>query len=398
MRIAKPKDGEPIRLVTAADGTPQLGKDGQPRYRAVVDIGTTAAGKRRQRTTTHPTLSAARDWVTKTRADVNSGTFIAPEGTTFDLLASEWLNSKSGVREVTRRGYVDILKAPRKLIGAKRVQNITRRDIDALMATLAKEGGRLGRPLSYRSLQYTLTTMRAVFRFGVPHLITTNPAAGVEIPRTAARRATVTPWEPAELVKFRSVADEDDLAGAWRLSLSGLRRSEVLGMKWESVDFDTGTVRVERGRVRVDGSNTATDDTKSKASERTVPVEALHPGTVALLKSLKAQQAADRLAAGSAYTDSGYVVVDSLGQPTSPEALTRAFGAVCREAGVPRVHLHWLRHTLATILHRSGTAAADAAAMLGHSTAVHLTYYVTATRPGVDRAAERFAAALAAGQ
>lgn len=165
-----------------------------------------------------------------------------------------------------------------------------------------------------------------------------------------------------------------------------------------TVDLDAGTVRVERGRVRVDGSRTLTDDTKSAASERTVPVEALHPGTVALLRTLKARQAADRLAAGSAYKDTGYVVVDALGQPLAPESFTAAFTALCRKAGVPVVRLHWLRHTLATILHRSGTEAADAAAMLGHATAVHLTYYVTATQPGVDRAAERFAAALAAAQ
>ena len=60
--------------------------------------------------------------------------------------------------------------------------------------------------------------------------------------------------------------------------------------------------------------------------------------------------------------------------------------------GVPVVRMHWLRHTLATILHRAGVEAADAAMVLGHSTQVHLTHYVTPTQRGVDRAAAAFAA------
>lgn len=66
-----------------------------------------------------------------------------------------------------------------------------------------------------------------------------------------------------------------------------------------------------------------------------------------------------------------------------------------RVGGVPVVRLHWLRHTLATIMHRAGIEAADAAAVLGYSTAVHLTYYVTSSQTGVNRAAAAFAEALA---
>ena len=70
----------------------------------------------------------------------------------------------------------------------------------------------------------------------------------------------------------------------------------VLGLRWASVDLSAGLVRVEAGRVALDGHRTATDDPKSAASWRTVPVEAMHSGTVALLRSLSARQAADRLA------------------------------------------------------------------------------------------------------
>lgn len=128
-------------------------------------------------------------------------------------------------------------------------------------------------------------------------------------------------WEPSDLLTFRAEADADDWAAGWRLTLSGLRRSEVLGLHWSAVDLDAGMVTVEAGRVALDGERTVTDDPKSAASWRTVPVESMHTGTVALLKTLKARQAADRLAAGSAYEDSGYVLVDALGRPVRRSVL-----------------------------------------------------------------------------
>lgn len=395
MRIARPRRGEPIRLVTGEDGRPFLGPDGQPRYRAVVDVGTTAKGTRRQMTTTHRSLSDARDWLARTRSQVKAGQFVTPERTTFNALADDWLASKASVRPVTVLGYQTVLKPVRERLGTRRVQSITRADLDALMAELARSGPK-GRPLSRRSLAYTLTTTRAVLRHGIPGLITVDPSARVEVPREAARRSPVTPWEPAELLTFRQAADAHEWAGVWRVALSGLRRSEVLGLRWDCVDLEAGTVRVERGRVRLDASHTTTDDPKTSASRRVVPVEALHPGSAALLRTLKARQAADRLAAGRAYADSGYVLVDALGEPVAPGRFTAEFARLCREAGVPVVRLHWLRHTLAGIMHRSGVEAADAASLLGHSTHVHLTHYVEPSRAGQARAAEAFAAALAA--
>jgi integrase len=92
-------------------------------------------------------------------------------------------------------------------------------------------------------------------------------------------------WESAQLIKFRAVADADEWAAAWRLTLCGLRRSEVLGMRWEAIDLERGEAVVQAGRVLLNGKRTATDDPKSTASHRTVSVEEMHPGTVALLRT-----------------------------------------------------------------------------------------------------------------
>jgi integrase len=103
------------------------------------------------------------------------------------------------------------------------------------------------------------------------------------------------PSGPWELIKFREVADADDWAPAWRLTLCDLRRSEVLGLRWDAVDLGSGEIVIEAGRVLLDGHRTATEDPKSSASHRTVSVEEIQPGTVALLRSLRANHHAERL-------------------------------------------------------------------------------------------------------
>lgn len=105
-------------------------------------------------------------------------------------------------------------------------------------------------------------------------------------------------------------------------------------------------------------------------------MEVIHPGTVALLKSLKVRQAADKLKAGEVYTDSGFVVVDALGVPVRPGWYSDHFRRLCVAAGVPSIRLHSVRHSLAFWLHALGVSPADAAALLGHTVEVHLSTYL----------------------
>jgi integrase len=389
MRVSRPRDGEPIRVVETRAGW---------RYRAVVDVGTGPDGRRKQETKTEGTLKAAREWITATRAAVAQGTYTTRDAVTFDGLCSRWLDSRRDVREVTRLGYIQVLKPVRARLGKRRAQDLRRADMESLVAWLQTEGGQRGKGLSHRSIVFTLGAVRQVLAHGVAEgLLPANVAVGVKAPRKQrgdARAAQV--WEPPDLLRFREAADRDEWAAGWRLTLSGLRRSEVLGMRWQSVNLDAGTITVEAGRVALDGKRTATEDPKSEASWRTVPAESMHPGTVALLRSLSAQQAADRLAAGPAYDDSGYVLVDALGQPIRPEAYSDRFGDLCRDAGVPVVWLHSVRHTLALMMHRAGQAPADAASLLGHSVAVHLTTYVPRTERGAKTAAQALGEVLAA--
>jgi integrase len=370
----------------------------------VIDTAPKGAPKRRQVSRNFRTLQEAREFVTETRQRVSSGRYTAPSRVTFRTLAEDWLKSRRDIREVTRSGYADALGNPLDFFGDHLAQSLTRADVEDLMEHLETVGGKRGKPLSQRSQVYALQSVKAVFAYGVSvGVLASNPANDVRPRRRRKDDAhEVSVWEPAQLVRFVAQVDthkDEWTRAAFRLSACGLRRSEVLGLAWSAVDLDTGTIRVEASRVKVGrGADTARDSTKSAASTRTVDVEAMWPGTVAALRALKARQATDRLALGTAWADTGLVVVDGAGEPIQPDAYSRRWLALRAEAGLPRIRLHELRHSISTTLHRNGVAPADAAGLLGHEVATHMSFYVQSTKTGADEVARTLGNVLRAAQ
>ncbi|MCM3576940.1 site-specific integrase [Micrococcus luteus] len=390
-----PEWGEPIARVETAQGV---------RWTARVSVTPPGARQRRQSRRTFSTLTEAREWVVEVREGVRSqGTYAAPARLTVADLGELWRKRSHTVREVTMEHYDEMLKYVNhetKGVGHIPADELTLPHVDAWVQMLARCGGRVsakypeGRPLGQRTVRGALKTLRMVLDYGVrSELIGRNVATGVEVPKTASPSAAAAHWAPAELIAFRTASDHDSLAAAWRLTLSGLTRADVMGLRWEDVDLEAGTVTVSQGRVQSisRGGETYVDDPKSAQRARTVHVEDMHPGTVELLRALKARQARHQLKAGAAWHASGYVVVDELGRPVRPEWYSDRFRALCRKAGVPTIRLHAVRHSMAFLLHAQGATPADAAALLGHTTEVHLASYLPASgNDGVARAGQKF--------
>lgn len=359
------------------------------------------AAKRQQVRRNFHTLAEARAYVDRTRSEVREGRFTASDATTLAELAEQWLSSRRDIRAVSIEGYRQVLRPLLRDYGDRRVQSITRAEVESWVESWRVSGGVRGRGISHRSVVYTLGTLRQVLALGVAQGVLPralgNPAEGVKPPRKRAEdRSEVVVWSVAELARFLRVADTDEWAAAWRLTGCGLRRSEVLGLTWSAVDWESGSVEVRQGRVKTGRAKiTATDDPKSAASRRIVPVEAIHPGTVAALRALRSTQAEQRLASGGGW-DSGLVVVDAAGQGVHPDAYGERFRELCRAAGVPVIRLHAVRHTLATALHDAGEPPAAVARLLGHTVGTHLQFYVRSTDDSANRAAMRFGAVLAA--
>lgn len=383
-RISTPREGEPIRLVSTATG---------PRYRVVLDVAPRGA-PRRQVTRTVDTLSEARAFVTATRASLAAGTFAAPSRETLDALCARWLDTWRNVRPVTVQGYRDVLRPVLRRLGSREVQTLTVADVEALTEWLAREGGQRGQGLSPRTVRGALVALSQALDMAMREdTVTRNVARLVKRPRKAR---TVDPqrWTPAQVAAFRATADGDPLAAAWRLTLCGLRRSEVLGLRWCDVDLSAGVVRVVQGRVAVTPTVTHIDGPKND-KPREVPVEALHAGTVDALRALRAVQVSHPLL-GLSYVDRGLLVTDEAGRPMRPEAYSDRFRRLCVEAGVPVIRLHAVRHSLADRLAALNVPPVDAAALLGHTTEVYYAVYARATPAGVTEAAQVLGRALAA--
>lgn len=391
----QPKKGEHIKMITS--------KSGEIGYEVYMEIKDKPIRRRFSPRTTRlhsPTenLKAARLFVAQTELAAQTGQFVASSGTTLAELADAYFLTRRDLREVTVQGYRQALAGVLAVHGTERVQTITEPEVQRWVDAWKTTGGVRGRGLAHRSIVLSLQALSLVLGYGVKtKVLSVNPAQGVKAPRkTAADRKVKIIWTPAQMRQFLDVSDQDEYASGWRLVCSGLRRSEVLGVRWQDVDLETGIVSIRQGRVKTGVKKAVvTDDPKSAASKRDVEVEAIHPGTMMMFRALKTRQAADRLALGGWETD--LVVVNEAGEPIHPDTFGTRFRALCKKAGVPVISMHNTRHTIASLLHGDGVAPATAAELLGHEVGTHLTYYVKPIEGAKSAAAARLGGLLAAG-
>jgi integrase len=395
-----PTAAEPIRRVET--------KPGRVVFRARLDSTRAEPGRPRQQVSgSFDTLTEARLWVAEVRTAVaTSGLYGAAAraaAETVEHLCERWVTTRVDVRRVTREGYAQWLRpVMRHPIAKLPMVEVTISDVQAFVAWLSREGmkprrGReTGTPLSTNSVRSVRVALQQAFDLALAEgTVSRNVVKLAKWPKVrTVRGVDLEHWQPAQLIRFREHADLDRLAGAWRLTLSGMTRADVMGLRWSDLDLDDGVASVSVGRVALENGGTEQNDPKSAQRVRAVPFEAIHPGTIVLLKRMKAQQAANRLLAGVAWRDSGLVVVDEVGDPLSPQVYSDRFRRLCATAGVPTIKLHNVRHSIAFWLHQLGVAPADAAALLGHSVEVHLSTYLPHSGAAGIRAAAR---ALGAG-
>lgn len=201
-------------------------------------------------------------------------------------------------------------------------------------------------------------------------LVARNVARLVERPKIVSREMAT--WSPEEADRFRRHVEIDRLYPLWLLTLCGLRRSEVLGLRWDAVDFDAGKVSVVSGRVIVPGQGTVEGDPKSARSRRVLPMP---PDVIAALRSFRAAQAAERLVIGGRWPDTGLVAVNADGTPIRPETYSAEFTRQAKAAEVPVIRLHDVRHTAATMMLDSGNTVSATAKWLGHDPGMTLRVY-----------------------
>lgn len=321
--------------------------DGSKRYRFTVETGRDpVTGKRTQRRYTFTRMKDAKREQARLTSAVHDGTFVDRSRETVDEMLDRYLRSACFERaDNTRVSYANALQPVRERLGRRKLQSLTRADIedlrDWMLAEGRRRGGKSGGPLGPAVGAAHARQAQGRAGDGVRGRPPGREPGPVRADAQSQPRREAATWSEAELRRFLAAADADRLAAAWRLTLYGLRRGEVCGLRWEDVDLDRRTVRIGRARVLVDG-RPIVKAPKSERGYRTLPLDDV---LAAALEALQARQMEDMDAAGPAYVNSGYVVADELGarrrrngSPTSSTSSPRprtCRGSACTTAGTP---------------------------------------------------------------
>ena len=192
-----------------------------------------------------------------------------------------------------------------------------------------------------------------------------NPATQAVVPRSRRReRQPHAIWNVEELGRWLVVALDDRYGGMWLLAAtSGMRRSELAGVRREMLDLANSQLRVEDTRVVVNGQ-ARNSDVKSSAGRRNISLDSFTcQELVKLLKRLDDE----REAFGPDYPSHGLVMVNEAGRPLHPDSITARFNRLVDQAGVKRIRLHDVRHTYATLALDMGVDPKTLSDRIGHA-------------------------------
>ena len=214
----------------------------------------------------------------------------------------------------------------------------------------------------------TLNYIHSVLKSALEHAVLED-----EIPRNVARNIkTGTPrprrFEPlttSEARQLLATAQGHRLHALFDLALrTGLRKGELLGLRWEDLDLDSGTAVIRRTLQRTRTGGLTTLPTKTRASDRRIalPAECLRT-----LEHHRRQQHHERETAAGNWSESNYVFTTPHGKPIEPSNLTRAFNTQLHNAGLRRIRFHDIRHTTATLLLEQGVELVVIKELLGHA-------------------------------
>ncbi|MGH3023455.1 MAG: tyrosine-type recombinase/integrase [Gaiellaceae bacterium] len=329
----------------------------QPTYQA--SVWSAPESKRIRKT--FLTLAEARAWRSETQTGVRRGTLRAPAHTTVHDAAGELVAGMKSGRVRTRSGDLYKPSAIRSYeaavrdyivprLGPTRLGDVQHRDVQRIADDLLAEGR------DPSTIRNALMPLRVVFRRAVEDGdLAVNPCAHLRLPAVRGRRDRIASPEEAQRL-LAALADRD--RPVWATALyAGLRRGELMALRWEDVDLASGVIRVERA---YDDKERVEIEPKSRAGLRAVPiVGALRD----VLVEHKQRQGRDE----------GLVFGSNPEAPFQPSNLWRRAQRTWKRAGLEPIGLHEARHTFASVLIAAGVNPKAITTYMGHAS-IQTTY------------------------
>jgi integrase len=263
-------------------------------------------------------------------------------------------------------------------LGSTPLAELSTRQLDLHYVQLLEDGGRGGRPLARRTVAYAHAILRKALGDAVADgLLDANPAALAEVPRVDPRfddePRRLRTWDADQVAHFLRHPRDRELHDLWRVALgTGMRRGELLGLRWEDLDLDVPQLRVAAaltsagGQLRLKGTKT-----------RKVRTLHLDDDTAAVLARQPRR------------TPAPYALVFTRpdGSPWRPEVISDRWRGQWPGLELPFIRLHDLRHTHATLLLQAGVPIKVVSERLGHSRVAMTLDVYAHVLPAMDRAA-----------
>ena len=358
-------------------------RNGKSAYQVVLEVGGDENGKRIRRYKTADTKAKANDLALQMIEDLNleekENGSVTGKGivhVTVEEWAMKWLDTFcTEDSETTKARYRDMIEkdiVPK--IGAIRLDKLTCMDVQEYLNEIHAASPRTGKPLSAKTVKNLYHILNSMMKKAVKNgSIAKNPCDGVTLPKRTVPKTEI--YDQEMIQKCLQCAKDTDLYLPLVLSFSlGLRRGELLGLKWDAVDLEKGTVHVRDNRV-VAGGKVLEKNPKSEAGVRDLFVGE------ALLEILRKEKEKGK---------GEYVVSKADGGPYSPDSFSRKFKRFLRKNGLPDIKLHATRHSCASLMLSNGVDISTVQKTLGHaSPTTTLGVYAHSTVAGSKAAAEK---------
>lgn len=319
-----------------------------------------------KKTTTCKTKTEAKNLLKEFEADKLREEVVRPRNDTLSDWLNYWLENvvKPINESTTYCGYRAIIKHINPQIGDIPLQKLTAKDIQEYFnykMTVIPEGKK--QPLTSNTVKKHYTLLRTALGLAQQQeVIRKNPMLNVVSPKYV--KPKIEYYDLEKLQKLFELVENTLLEPAIYLAgVLGLRREEISGLKWSSVDLTNNIILIEEVAVRADNDV----EKKLPKNETSIRKLAIPPILHDVLVRVKEKQNNDNKFLGNDKTENEYVVSNWNGEPLNPAHLSSMFAKFVKKNKLPHIHLRGLRHTVASVANKSGVTLFDISKMLGHA-------------------------------
>ena len=366
----------------------RVGKNGAVSYQITVETDCNPLTGERERhwKTVKGTKKQAEAVMRRMIDELEQGNVATPSAMKVQDWMTMWLGTYlPNIEETTRVGYEEKIKnhiVPE--LGHIQLKALKPTNVQTWINGLSKRG------LSPKTIRNVFNNLNAAMKKAVTlRMIPHNPCEGVELPKLKKYQASV--YDTADINKALTAAEGTDMYIPVLLALTvGLRRGELLALRWHHVNFEDGIIYIRDNLVKGLGGVAITKLPKSEAGIRDISIG---KNILAALTAAKADY--DQRKGESGFCDGGFVVCQKNGKPYKPDSMTQKWSRFMNAKSLPHVRLHDLRHSCATVMIGAGVDPKTVQQVLGHSDiSVTMNIYAHCTPAMSRKAAEAMDAVI----